>query len=147
MCMRPIILLKSLALLNRTQMSAVSQSHSDGVAEFWGLNEALEINTGVLLAKEGVVCFNLPDNDCLSETAESSASEKKGTSRSLRFVNGVLVKRRLRNVATSSQPLWVGGIDRKFRHVLLLHLALCFTLTAFLLLYDFCVFQKKIARK
>jgi hypothetical protein len=122
-------------------MSNVSQSLPDGVAEFWGLNEALD--TDVHLAKEGVVCFSLTDNDCLSETAESSASEKKVTSRSLRFVNGVLVKRRLPYVATSSQPL--RGVDGKFRNVLLLHLALCFTLTAFLLLYFFFVVKNLCA--
>ena len=108
----------------------------DGVAVFWGVTE---VTDDVPLTKGDVPCFSLTENDCASETAESSSFSDqeelpKISFRSLRFVDGVLVR-----VSAPAEPPHSSGLHPKFHCLLGVHLALCFTLTAFLLLSFFCV--------
>jgi hypothetical protein len=113
-------------------METTNSVELDGVAAFWGVEEEDE---EPVRHKEDVPWFSLPENDCQSETAESADEAKAAAivtpfGRQLRLVRGVLVRRR------SEQAEPIPGVHAKFRTALILHLAFCFTLTAFLLFYS-----------
>jgi hypothetical protein len=124
----------------------------DGVAEFWGIHEthgseeaacrdSVSLNTDV-------PCFSLIDNDCLSETVDNFSVSDLGDVRiaSITTPQAQIHRRPVAcKISKGMSDCRAGlrlGVSSKYRGVLVLHVLLCFTLTAFLLLLSCCVAHK-----